>query len=389
MNVKLLRPVFLKLGLLFSTLFISLLTAEFLLRLLGLGYGSAPVVTDPILHHRHPRNYSMIVHDPAGEFGGHRVDYDSEGLVTDPDRRLNKKNLGSAKYRIAFLGDSFVEAKQVPFRESFFGRLISSARDDVDMKNYGTASYSPVLYFLQYREVIKKFKPTHVFLMLYGNDVDEDSSYFSKAVFSASGELISVPGPGHDAWKQLMRNSYLIRYVRMAQLKLLWILKHPYEKQVAVGPYIEENPDISKLTESYVLKLSGEVKRSGAQFTLTAVPSKYQLMVQSGKNLSGPEFSEKWRLWAGKHGIDFLDLVKPFHEAFKMGAKPFFIGDIHFNSWGHRVIAQEIRGRYPHYFLPSEPRGFRTEVRKLKSGENVSQNSRNGVFNFPKVREGV
>ncbi len=344
------KPIFSKFGLLFSTLFISFLAAELLFRWLGLGYGSAPFVSDPTLHHRHPKNYFMIVHDPAGEFGGHQVYYDSEGLVADPDHVLTEENVKLAKHRIAFLGDSFVEATQVPFQESFFGRLRSSAKDDVGMKNYGTSSYSPVIYFLQYKDIVKQFKPTHVFLMLHNNDISDDSSYFTKAVFSAKGEVMGIPGPGHDMWKRLMRNSYLVRCARIAQLKLLWILKHHSEKEIVIGNYIEENPEISGLTESFVLKLAKEVKKNKSKFTLTAVPSKYRLMSGSDKDLSELEFSEKWRLWAKKHGIDFLDLVEPFHETFRNGVSPFFSRDIHFNALGHRAIAQEIKRTYPNYF---------------------------------------
>src|SRR5262245_56876908 len=58
----------------------ALALAEVGLRLLGVGYGHAPLESHPILHHVHPKNYSFLSHTPNNEFGGFYVHY-------GPDRR--------------------------------------------------------------------------------------------------------------------------------------------------------------------------------------------------------------------------------------------------------------------------------------------------------------
>jgi hypothetical protein len=47
---------------------------------------------------------------------------------------------------------------------------------------------------LQWRELVRHFEPSHVFLLLYENDVNDDRDYAGKGTYSPSGDLIAVPG---------------------------------------------------------------------------------------------------------------------------------------------------------------------------------------------------
>ena len=101
-----------------------LFSAEVTLRLLNIGYGNTPLESDPIFHHRHPRRYVYFSHTTSGEYGGFRVYYNDEGLISNPDRV--KRDFLQGARRIALLGDSFMEGNQVPFSRSITGILESA-----------------------------------------------------------------------------------------------------------------------------------------------------------------------------------------------------------------------------------------------------------------------
>ncbi len=329
---------------------IALLCIEGVLRFFGIGYGSSPLISHPTLHHVHSANYRFVVYDPAKEWGGHVAAYDNEGLVIDAKKPVTVQTRVSRK-RIALMGDSFVEATQLPFEASFSGILAKHARPEVEVKNYATSSYSPVLYLLQWKTQVRQFNPTHVFLLLFSGDIREDAEYSQHAVYNEAGELVAIPGPGNDWWKIQLRKSYTIRLVRRVALELKWRSQNWHQKTfLAVGSYVEENPEISDLSAGYVLTLEKLVKDSGARFILMIVPSKYRIMGGRYDN-STPEFSDEWKEWARQQSIEFLDLVEPFRLAARNGAKLFFDRDIHFNRNGHQVVARVIQRAYPDLFV--------------------------------------
>lgn len=331
------------------SLVISIVVAEIFFRIIGIGYGNSPHESDPILHHVNPKNYTFVSHNPTGEYGGHTVYYDKNGLISDP---LDEHNiLKDSRFRIAFMGDSFTEAKHIAFSDSFVGRLKYSRKKTTDVRNYGVSSYSPILYLLQWRERVKAFKPTHVIVQLYSNDISSDKKYLTKAIYSQKDELLAIPGPsGHWITKQL-RKSYLVRFLRKTQLQISWSIRNMGKADTSVGKFIEENPDISDLSKKIMLKLADEVKASGAQFAMMVVPSKFRLVNKIYQSPE-PQFSDKWKKWARYNSIDFIDLVQWFEEAGMSGQNLFFDQDIHFNVNGHEVVAKAISEKYHDIFFP-------------------------------------
>ncbi len=322
------------------------------LRIAGIGYGNAPVLSDPVLHHVHPRNYRFLSHKPGGEYGGFTVFYDSAGLVADPDHELvydPKRH----KRMIALMGDSFVEAYQVPYRNSFAGRLNQAAVPDVFFQNYGVASYSPVLHTLLWDRKVVTDNPVHVFLMVYSNDVDDDHGYTKQSIRSADRRVVAVPGPA-DFWLvHQLRKSYLFRLIRKAQLTAAYMYQNRGERKIGEERFVEDATAISKLTGEYILDVAEKARRTGAKFTLLAVPSKAEAF-NSGDDAPQGSFSDSVRKWAQRNGIDYVDLNPAFRSYYagrqQGDPQPFFKVDIHFNEIGHALVAQEIAKRFPAYF---------------------------------------
>jgi lysophospholipase L1-like esterase len=326
---------------------VALVVAEIVLRVFDIGYGTAPLESDPVLHHVHPRSYEFRVHQVSGEYGGHLVRYDEQGRTCDPDHPA--VDASRAAYRVAFLGDSYVEATQVPYADSFVGRLQAGA-PNAALRNYGVSSYSPLFYLVQWRTEIAAFHPTHVFVMIFSNDVDSDADMIGRAVRDDNGDIMAIPGPGGGKLVRLLRKLYVVRLVRRAELQVRWWLLHnPHEKAYVVGGYVEENPDISALTSSLVKTLAREVAQSGARFVLLAVPSRYRL-AHPDEEYDEPQHAKKWQAWARANGIEFVDLVESFRESQESGAPPFLSVDGHFNATGHALVAEAIRRAYPDVF---------------------------------------
>ena len=340
-----------------ASLLAAFLLGEIGLRVAGIGYRRSPHESHSVLHHVHPRNVIFKTHSPWGYYEDHLVRYDEDGCVANPDASAAPRADSAATYRVAFMGDSYVAAVELPYAETFVARLEHSAGARTVIRNYGVASYSPMLYVLQWQEQVSKFQPTHVFLLLCANDVGNDEEYLRRAVFADDGTLRAVPGPHTSFFVRLFARSYVLRLVRKVQLQLQWRrARGEGEESEVVERFVEENPGITAVTARYVKELARTVEAGGATFTLMVVPSRYRL--RHPNEVPGtPEFSDRWRAWAAAEGVAFFDLVPPFREAASRGADEFLGGDVHFSREGHEVVADALRNAYPRLFGDKPPAG--------------------------------
>jgi len=328
---------------------LALVSAEIILRVFEIGYWNSPIESHPIFHHVHPKDYIFKSHDPKGEFGGHLVIYDKKRLrVGTLKNNIDKENI---KFRIFFLGDSMVEAVQVSYENSFVGILDSHSDNSVEIKNYGVSSYSTIFYLLQGEKLIEELNPTHLFVLLSGNDIKSDENYKQKAKLSINGDVIAIPGDNPNLIKRLLRKLYLIRLIRKVQLKINYIInKNTLNEDKIIGGNLEEAPDISEYTANILLKLNKLTSKNSTKFILMAVPSKYKLQGEL-VDYNYIDFAEKVRKWAVENEVFYLDLSPTFEMSKKTEKKMFFEKDIHLNEKGHKLIAEVISKSLPDIFL--------------------------------------
>jgi len=326
------------------------LATEVGLRIAGMGYGSSPMESDPYLHHVHPKNYRFVEHHPSGELGGFEIEYNAEGRafrgrgatpVVPPGTTL--------PCRIALMGDSFTEAGQVPFEDSFAGLLESAARDSCEVRNYGTRSYSPSIYLVQWTRDVQLWKPDAVFLLLFGNDVREDVTYLQNATRDERGFPTAVHGPGGGWLFAQLRKLYTARVARAMYMQAEWAWHHRGQKQWTVGGVVEENPDFTGETPALVRELDRRVAAAGSRLVVMSVPSRYRLM-GDGSIPVDHDFHQTVKEFTAAGGIAFLDLRVPFERAARAGVPLFWQRDIHFNEAGNRVVAAAIARSYPPFF---------------------------------------
>lgn len=313
---------------------VLLLLAEIVLRMLGYGYSNSPADPDPYLHHVHPPAHLYRSYTPGGEFGDFMIYYDSLGRrspVPGTAAQPPSTNAG-----IVFTGDSFVEALQVPYEQSFTG-LLAKAYPDKHIINYGVTGYSPLLNYLQCRKMLYSHKvtPAAVVMLLYSNDVRDDSTYYGRATRDGSGQVLAVNGGRPSGFVSFARRFYLARLARKAYIQ--W--KYRKIKGMAVNGLLEEQPDIANtLTEIYLLKTDSLLKAHHIGFYLSAIPSRYEHL--TGKTIDG-RFSQKAQAWAAAHGIPFISLDSAFAQAGRR-EQLFFKKDIHLTPAGHRVVAAAL-----------------------------------------------
>lgn len=324
--------------------------AELTLRLMNMGFGSSPMEPDPFLHHVHPTSYTFLQEHPSGELGGFEIQYNAEGRVFDGTAAVPAAApAGASSCRVALMGDSFTEGGQVPFTVSFAGLLERRAVGACEVHNYGVRSYSPAIYLVQWTRVVRNWHPTHVFLLLFENDVREDVSYLSTAVVGPDGWPLAIQGPGNGWLFSQLRRSYVARFVRMVSQRAEWALTHEGDQELTVGGVVEENPPWSGPSPGLVQELNRRMRAEHTQLVVMAVPSRYRLM-GDGKLTIDRDFHDKVKTWSAENDVRFLDLSEAFEQASRSGPDLFFRQDIHFTAAGHAVMAATIARAFPDLF---------------------------------------
>jgi len=337
-----LKTLFKKTVLAGFALSIGLAFAELLLRLLGINYAAVPMIPDPILHHVHQKNIRFLNYNRKNEFPSHSMYFDSEGRVNNPDVPMYWNS--NASTRVILMGDSFMEAAQVSFENTTFGRLVAGKPPDSCIINAGVGSYSPVLYRLQWKKDLAALQPSHVVLLLYVNDLGNDSDYTAIAGEGPDALPEAVPGPKQKWYTPVWHGSYFCRLLRRIQQQYM----HNNDRRIfsAVhGDYAKESPVLNPTTLASILDLKTAVENSGSKFILTAVPSKQRHFNPQGP-WNEPEFADKMMHWAGENRIEFIDLAERFRRAGQV-APLFFTTDIHYTAAGHALTAEGIAERLP------------------------------------------
>jgi lysophospholipase L1-like esterase len=243
-----------------------------------------------------------------------------------------------AATRVLFMGDSFTEAVQVPFDASFVGRLAARAAPGTCLANAGVASYSPILYRLQWREKLRDLRPTHVVLQLFGNDARDDATYAAGAAsLDAAGLPLAVPGPKERWYTPVWRASYLGYAVRRFSRVMAYKSQAKRGALVEAGAVMEENPEITPLTHRALLALRDEIASDGAELWIMPVTSRANALDEPAT------FGSHVRAWCETNGVRVVDLRPAFADP-----KPlFFTRDIHWNADGHEKVAEVLARSLP------------------------------------------
>lgn len=127
-----------------------------------------------------------------------------EGVATShfspSGARLTGNPALRAQAPILILGDSYVEAEQVPDHQTMGARLETLARASgaaIDVRQFGWMGASPAQYILTASDIRQRWKPSHVFIVLSANDFDHNGLLLAQPRFrvESDGRLRILGGP--------------------------------------------------------------------------------------------------------------------------------------------------------------------------------------------------
>jgi len=327
---------------LISPLFL-VVSVEISLRFAGIGYGNAPIELDQRLHHLHPRNYEFVFYHPGGEHIGHKIFYDELGY------RVKSKNLVVRKddtvRRIAFLGDGFTEANSVSWVQSFIG-IIESKNSNIAVRNFGVASYSPVIFLVQMNNEVKSFQPTDVVVQIFSNDFNNDKEYLKKANSETLSEIKTVSERANirDKVTKILRYSYFARLVRKVQQQLIFLSlnKSNSSQNSLLNKVVLTNENEKKQTYEAILLLKDFADKINAQIFFFVVPNK-QLTMQN-QCCESDTLAVEFYNFTKTHNLNLIDIPKAFSN-YPDQSNLFFERDVHFTAEGNLVTAEAISNK--------------------------------------------
>lgn len=296
----------------------------------------------------------------------------AERGVAPYTRRINRqswlsnyefeKTKSPTTYRIAYVGDSFVEGTcaeedSVP---AFVQRSLHvPGRQKVEVMNTGTSSYSPTLYYLLLTKKLLDFKPDLVVINVDMTDVFDDGLYQATLKVDEQGNPIACPA-GHPQLRTHRRTERGLEPLTALEKMMLISREHSAairmilevaEQRRRRGKASDDatvplsfawcDPERSENTEKEVAwsmdmlgRAIAAVKAHGSKVVVTAVPHLQQL---EGRWSLQP--MDDIAAVCAAEGVPFLNPVNAFKQ--RLGsASPksiYITNDMHFNTRGYQM----------------------------------------------------
>ena len=180
MNIKKIYKYFLKILLIIFISFFLFLIIDYYFGKIFVDKYLQSIKDDPIYHKKQRVRHDFFHHTLAPN-----IDYKKTGwgpkiyrLCTDEWGLKYKCNTKSKNtYKLAIIGDSFVEGIGIPYEQTFVG--IINSKTIPEIANLGVSSYSPKIYYSKLKYFIEKgFKFNHIIIFVDVSDlIDDMNSY--------------------------------------------------------------------------------------------------------------------------------------------------------------------------------------------------------------------
>jgi lysophospholipase L1-like esterase len=265
--------------------------------------------------------------------------------------------------RVAVVGDSMVEALQVPHDRSMAERLaaeLSHDRKPVEVYRFGIsgAPLSQYLHMIE-REVLL-YRPDWIVVVLVHNDFDETfrfvqgrytSSFLKLKV--AEGKVVDEvqPTPWQPGAVDWVRRTAIGRYmyyrwqVHIGAIRDLFLRSAQaatgrYEANIDVAAVLRQMPEVAAATD-YLFARMAAAQKGGTRLLLAMDGVRGALY--SDSTSSALALNELSADLARKHGLEFIDLHPVFRAEWSVSRQPFeFVSDGHWNEHGHTIAAHAI-----------------------------------------------
>jgi hypothetical protein len=324
----------------------------------------APVLPDPIVHHRlWPATSTTL---QTEDF---RVTLDVNRYGMRGKEPESPKPAGT--FRLIMLGDSFTMGEGVADDQAFPALLEKSLASrlpvHVEVLNAGVDSYAPILSYLDLRENLFRWEPDAVVLGLDLSDLLQEQYYRSLAVRGADGDFLAVPNPrlrGRTVdWLDdfIKRRLYFLRYAYMK-------LRERFDAEVAMEKVIQRrNGDLIAYTLATdtvdrtqqwndlfdsIVRIRRLCRQKGVLFFLALYPWGHEVNEREwipGRDYWMPHGSvatdrpfDAIRNRCVDNDIPLLDTLAAF-RGYRGDSPLYFRHDMHWTPEGHRVMSEALR----------------------------------------------
>src|SRR5579885_3477669 len=307
----------------------------------------------------------------------------SQGLRADRDYAVPKP---PGVYRIAVVGDSYTEARQVDAAQTFCAVMQRFLRrcpalhgKKVEVLNFGVDSYNTAQELMTLRKQVWRYTPDFVVLETFpGNDVKENSLTLESdqcrpfpvlhdGRFALGGPFVQSWHARFDCWMRFeSRHSQILDILGQVRRPLLLAWRRrplPKGAELGINPTVYKPPSDPaweqawQVSEAAISEFHHEVARRGVGF-MVVVPTigiqvdpklnnRQSFMKAIGvNNLFYPD--DRLLALGRREGFFVLDLSRPLqsyvdaHETALHGFPNTTLGYGHWNAQGHRLAGQLI-----------------------------------------------
>jgi hypothetical protein len=285
-------------------------------------------------------------------------------------------------FRIGFFGDSYTEARQVPYDATFFRQIESNLRvDNVECLAFGDSGFGTLHSYLISKEQMNFFDLDMVVYVFVENDLGDHireikrASDLPYAVYKDGGIVIDNSfrertKPSAGLYQRLIRyitaRSLMVRTLRNSVRSILqYGIKTKVTEQDRMMTtrsdkgehWIPNQNDLPstwptslrhyaiKLASSIILEWKNEVERKSKTFAILYVP-------RGGEWRKKKELQDSWKPWLAsfckKNNINFIDPTASFFAAERNGAEIYYD---HFTTAGHKAFAEAFIRWFKNYGL--------------------------------------
>ncbi|MCX7824576.1 MAG: SGNH/GDSL hydrolase family protein [Verrucomicrobiae bacterium] len=276
--------------------------------------------------------------------------------------------------RVAILGDSFVEAIQVPLPKRaarLLEQRLNAAKgaNKYEVLNFGMSNFGVGQYLLAWEDQVRKFSPDYVLIFVGGLHMERTVTPSESGQFSATqgrqleirpafavenGRLVRRPARDYEEFCRLQemliqtefggarsrrRAHQFFLQPYLGCLGYSSLLNLQLQLQGLVKTMVRDvNAEVLAINLRILEELQQSVKQAGAVLAVMDVSQEMADWRQ------GAELSERLRAFCAERGIGYVPVDAQMKAARAQGLGVRWPRDRHFNETGNRVFADAMYG---------------------------------------------
>lgn len=267
-------------------------------------------------------------------------------------------------YDIAFIGDSFTEAVDMSYEQSFVG-LVDKKFSNLKVANLGVVSYSPTIYLSKINYLLKEgLKIKHLIVMVDISDIQDDAIFYkldnennvlerdvSSYIRRTENKKNPPKCPLSIFSLNLDLSCSIYRYFKFGIFEKLNFI--PINDHRSDWTYNDKSPSYGNFGVKEAIKISIEkmdllyklLNENDIQMSIGIYPWPDQIF---NDDLKYSKQISIWRNFCKGKCKYFINGFEPFYQL-KKGNSPeniyykyYINGDVHFNKNGNKLIAHKI-----------------------------------------------